>query len=536
MRGSRWPHAPWLWFTFAGVVLGLSLWTLGFARGQDAAKTTLWWFTLGGSLLALAQSLSARTAAKCWLLLCLVFGLDSAVQGVVRGFFGALPQPSVIAEALANTTATESWGFVLGQRWAMAKSGLYALAWLIIGWLGARAWRQAPPPRASRKRWGWLALLLAFTGLLHANPSMLGHEPFLRWGVLYLRHQEARTQMQGLLREREALWAQRGDWQARLQDAQPRTVVLFIGESGNRLNWGLYGYPRDTTEPLAHMFQSLGGQALVFRQARSTQAFTLPSLRLALTPATEQQPALWRQTPDIVLLARAAGYRVHWLSNQPGQDGWLASLARGADTHLFINKGNWRDSSTEDDDLLPPLRQYLQQAAPAHELIVVHLLGQHFHYALRCGQQPGPYGQGTEDAVMQAMRAQGRSASIRQARNDYDNATHCGARSVAQLLQAVAQARAHRPVQALYFSDHGQEVGHFRDFAGHSEQDDSGYTVPLWVWRSAMASALNPAHLDAPIRLDTLDQALQAMLGLRSRWYQPQQDFLSAQYVPPQPR
>ena len=532
MRGSRWPRTHWLWFSLAGLVLGLSLWSLGFARGQDAAKTTLWWFTLGGSLLAIARSVSTRSAAHCWLLLCLVFGLDSAVQGVVRGFFGALPQPGVIAEALANTTPTESWGFVLEQRWAIAKSGMYALAWLTIGWFGARAWRQAPPPRTSRKRWGLLALLLAFTGLLHANPSMLGHEPFLRWGVLYLRHQDARAQMQGLLREREALWAQRGDWQTQLGDPTPRTVVLFIGESANRMNWGLYGYPRDTTRPLAQAFESLGGQALVYRQARSTQAFTLPSLRLALTPATEQTPALWRQTPDIVLLARAAGYRVHWLSNQPGQDGWLASLARGADTHLFINKGNWRDSSTEDDDLLPALRQHLQQTAPTHELIVVHLLGQHFHYALRCGQQPGPYGQDIDDAVMQTMRAQGRSSSIRQARNEYDNATFCGARSVAQLLQAVAQARADRPVQALYFSDHGQEVGHFRDFAGHSEQDESGYTVPLWVWRNAVASP-RPAKLDAPIRLDTLDQALQNLLGLRSRWYEPQQDFLSSQYVPP---
>ena len=527
---------PWIYFALAGLGLGLSLWSLGFARSQDAAKASLWWFTLGSSVLALGQSLSARTAARGWLLLCLVFGLDSAVQGVVRGFFGALPQPSVIAEALANTTVTESWGFVLEQRWPIAKSGLYALAWLAIGLLGARAWRQAQPPRATRKRWGLLAVLLAFTGLLHANPSMLGHEPFLRWGVLYLRHQEARAQMQGLLSEREDLWAQRGDWQAQLTDPSPRTVLLFIGESANRMNWGLYGYPRNTTEPLAHMFQTLGGQALVFRQARSTQAFTLPSLRLALTPATEQAPALWRQTPDIVLLARAAGYRVHWLSNQPGQDGWLASLARGANTHLFINKGNWRDSSTEDDDLLPPLRQHLQQAAPAQELIVVHLLGQHFHYALRCGKQPGPFSDVHDDAVMQKLRGQGRSASIRQARNEYDNATFCGARSVAQLLQAVAQARADRPVQALYFSDHGQEVGHFRDFAGHSEQDESGYTVPLWLWRNAAAATPQPPDLDAPIRLDTLDQAMQTLLGLRSRWYEPQQDILSPQYVQPQPR
>ena len=524
---------PWVWFVLAGLFLGLSVWGLGLARSQDAAKTTLWWFALGGGLLALGRQWSGRTAARIWWLLCLVFGLDNAVQGVVRGFFGAFPQPGVIAEALANTTPSESWDFVLGQRGPIALGALYWVLWWVIGLLGSRAWRTATPPVHSRKRWGLLALLLAFAGLLHANPSMLGHEPFLRWGVVYMRHQQAREEMQNLVAARQALWAERAQWQARLDNDRAATVVVFIGESGNRMNWGLYGYPRDTTAPLAQAFQALGGQTLLFTQARSTQAFTLPSLRLALTPADEAQPQLWQSTPDFVLLARAAGYHVRWLSNQPGQDGWLASLARGADEHVFINSGNWRDSSTEDDDLLPVLRQKLQASTPTHELIVVHLLGQHFHYALRCGKQAGPFGRVTSDAVMQALQAQGRSAGIRQARNDYDDATYCGARSVARLLQEVAGARADRAVRALYFSDHGQEVGHQRDFAGHSERDESGYTVPLWVWSNALARPLSAQHLNAPVRLDTLEQALQTLMGLRSRWYLPSQDFLSPQYAPP---
>lgn len=377
-----------------------------------------------------------------------------------------------------------------------------------------------------------LTVLLSLASLLHANPSMLGHEPFLRWGVVYMRHQQARDEMQALTIAREALWAQRESWHISMHDPLPATVVVFIGESGNRMNWGLYGYPRDTTAPLAQVFERLDGQALLFTQARSTQAFTLPSLRLALTPASEKSPDLWRETPDFVLMARAAGYQVRWLSNQPGQDGWLASMARGAHEHVFINSGNWRDSSTEDDDLIPVLRQMLQGPASKHELIVVHLLGQHFHYALRCGKHPGPFSRVTDDAVMQSMKAQGRSAGIRQSRNDYDNATYCGTRSVAGMLQTVAEARASRSLRALYFSDHGQEVGHHRDFAGHSEQDESGYTVPLWIWSNAKARPLHSQHINAPIRLDTLDQALQHLMGIRSRWYEPSEDFLSAGYAP----
>lgn len=521
---------PWRWFLLVGAFLAVSLALLRFARPQDAAKITLWWFALGGGLLAASHQISGRLASRVWLILCLVFGLDGAVQGVVRDFFGSQPQPGVLAEAVANTSAGEAWGFVLAQWRQITLGSAYWLAWWLLGWRGRIAWQGHAAPARGRLRLLVPALLLVLAAALHANPTMLRSEPFLRWGVLYVRHQQERAQMQQLLLEREARWAERAQWRAELVDPRPRTVVLFIGESGNRMNWGLYGYPRDTTAPLAQAFAELGGQTLLFSQVRSTHAFTLPSLRMALTPANEAEPELWRSAPDLVQLARAVGYRVLWISNQPGGDGWIASLGHGADEHVFINKGNWRDSSSEDEDLVPVLRRYLQQPAPPHELIVIHLLGQHFHYALRCGSRRGPFAEADDDAVARGLRAQGRAASTLQARNDYDDATWCGARSVAQLLRSVAQAREGRAVDALYFSDHGQEVGHFRDFAGHSEQDESGYAVPLWVWRNARAEPLPTDHLAAPIRLDVLDQAVQHLLGMRSRWYDPGQDFLAPEY------
>ncbi len=530
---------PWWLLVAAGAFLGASLSLAGFTRPQDAAKLTLWWFLLGGGLLGLAQRRSGGAAGWVWLLLCLVFGLDGAVQGVLRGFFGAQPQPSVLAEALANTSFGEALGFVLGQWRALAWATLYGGVWGGIGLWGQRLWRRTQPPPASRRRTLGLALLLMLAALLHANPTLLRNEPFLRWAVLYQRHQAARAEMQQLAARRATIQAARAQWQLQRVDARPRTVALFIGESANRAGWGLYGYARDTTAALSAALHALGGQFLRFTQARSTEAFTLPSLRLALTPATRRQPELWRSTPDLVMLARAAGYRVSWLSNQPGSDGWIASLGHAADAQAFINHGNWRDSSSEDEALVPVLRAQLRAAPPApHEFIVVHLLGQHFHYAQRCGAQLGPFAGVEDDAVMRSLRAQGRSRSTLQARNDYDDATWCGARALAQLLQTLAQERAGRAVSALYFSDHGQEVGHTRDFAGHSSEDDSGYTVPLWIWRNAQAQAQDPlqgVQLQAPVLLDTLDLALQHLLGLRSRWYDESQDFLAPAYHPPAP-
>lgn len=533
-RSVRTLSGAWGVFVLAGLGLGLSMAGLGFARVQDAAKTTLWWFTLGGSTLMLCQAWSARAAGRAWLLLCVVFGLDAALQGVVRGFFGAQPQPGVIAEALANTTPSEALDFVRAQRDALAASGAYWLLWGIAGLVARRLWWRAGTQRGRGRRRVALGLA-SLTVLLHLNPTMLRSEPFLRWGVLAARHHAAQRELQALRAQRQALWAQREGWRVQRVQTQPSTVVVFIGESANRMNWGLYGYARDTTAPLAQALRTLGGQTLLFTRARAAAAFTLPALRLALTPATAAQPELWRDTPDVVMLARAAGTRVLWLSNQPRDDGWIASLGRAADAQAFINAGNWRDSSTVDADLVPAMAQLLAPPAATYELVVVHLLGQHFHYALRCGRERAPFAEVEDDAVLRDLRAQGRSPSILRARNAYDDATWCGAQALAQMLQLLARARPDRALSALYFSDHAQEVGHTRDFAGHTVSDDSGYTVPLWLWRSAGTPGLPPVAVDAPINLDTLDQAILHLLGLRTRWTDAGQDFLSAAYRPLRP-
>lgn len=36
----------------------------------------------------------------------------------------------------------------------------------------------------------------------------------------------------------------------------------------------------------------------------------------------------------------------------------------------------------------------------------------------------------------------------------------------------------------MYLSDHGQEVGHVSNRAGHSPMTESGYRIPALVWRN----------------------------------------------------
>jgi heptose-I-phosphate ethanolaminephosphotransferase len=533
------------WWRFAalGALIHAGAWAAGVMEAKDLAKMALWWLVAGSAAWLAAGRIGARAQRSTGIGLALLFALDIGTQGVVRGYFGTDPQPGVIAESLANTTAGEAAGFLREQAGAIGRGLLFSAAALLAA---LALLRPAPagawPARPGRRATLGLAALTALAAALHFNPAMLRQQPLLRWGVVYARHMQAEREIASLDAARARLAAGAADWQVRRLDDAPRTVVLVIGESDNRLNWGVFGYPRDTTAPLTEALARLPGRAVLFRQGWSPEAFTLPSLRQALTPATQasvrRQADDWLAVPDITQLARAAGYQVSWLSNQPAHEGWFAAMARTADRHRFVNAGNWRDSNATDADLLPPLREWLATPAPPHELIVLHLLGQHFHFRQRCPAGQQRWRDVHNDAVMQQMQAAGRSASIRQARNDYDDAVHCGAAVLGQVLTLVNAQRPGRAVDLLYFSDHGQEVGHHRDFAGHSQPDASGHTVPMLWWSRAADGAAPTAALpdglaDRPFQLDQLDQTLQRLLGITSRWYQPALDVTAAAYTPP---
>jgi heptose-I-phosphate ethanolaminephosphotransferase len=516
-RAQTW--RAWILFALTGAAMGVSLWGFGFARGPDAAKTTLWWFTLGASLLAISRAYSSRLTGWLWLAITVCFAIDGASQGVIRGFFGVAPQPSVIAEALANTNAAESLGFVFEQRLPLLKGLLFATVMITLGWTGRPIWWSHVLSPYSRPALLGVGALISFSVLIHFNGTMLAQQPLLRWIVVFHRHAQAQAEIAGFASERQKLWTQQAQWQVQLLSPQARTVVVFIGESANRSNWQLFGYPRNTTGPLQEAFDRLPGRITLFANARSPKAFTLPSLKLALTPANSQHPEIWNQTPDVTFLAKAAGYHVTWLSNQPSNEGWFSAIARNADEKIFINHGNWRDSSAVDNDLAPPLAKRLERTAPTHELIVIHLLGQHFHYAQRCPASVSPFTGVDNDSVMQAMKDAGRSASTRRSRNEYDNAVYCGSQAVASLLDKLYKARGQRAISAFYFSDHGQEVGHSRDFSGHSEEDESGHTIPAWTWDYQPGQKPEVVRVNhEAYSLDKADQTIQQMLRIRSRW------------------
>lgn len=468
-----------------------------------------------------------NTAWFLWLLT-LIFVVDIGIQGVIRHFFGSAPTPSLLIEALVNTNSQESLGF-LREHWrSIGASVLFALGALIA----ARAvffkldyqTRSYTAVSASV-----LSVVLIAVGF---NPTMLRQNPIVRWPVLFKYHAQTQQVIMQMEQSLSAIDAHSEQWRIQAADSSSKTVVLVIGESGNRDNWGLYGYERNTTEPLAKVLHELPGQSVLFRQVWSSDAFTQPSLTKALTPATREQPDEWLRTPAVTQMARQAGFSTAWLSNQMSQEGWFDVLARRTDFRKFVNHGNWRDSSSTDYALLPVLDDWLRRQKASRELIVIHLMGQHFYYHQRCPKEIRPFSE-MDDEVQKVLSAQNRLPHIVGARNDYDNAIYCGADVLAQIMRNTQKWRSDRPVSVLYFSDHGQEVGHNSSFSGHTQNQMSGYSIPMLLWTNEHWSKRYPqAYADRAFRSDWLDQAVQGLLGIRSAWYDARYDILAPDYAP----
>jgi heptose-I-phosphate ethanolaminephosphotransferase len=155
-------------------------------------------------------------------------------------------------------------------------------------------------------------------------------------------------------------WRRPGRSAPVVTQAGPSTVVLVITDSINRDNMGLYGYGRPTTPRLqAHKAQA-GAQMAVLKNAWSVDASTLPALRNMFHFGLPEGD----DPPHVLALARAAGYKVWWISNHDD----LAieqQHARFADVVDMVNRTPGRASASLDGEILDCVQEALPTPAPS---------------------------------------------------------------------------------------------------------------------------------------------------------------------------
>jgi heptose-I-phosphate ethanolaminephosphotransferase len=411
--------------------------------------------------------------------------------------------------------------FVIGMWWTWPRLShgrpcavSHGVAWTTLLALVILAYQYPAVAARNRDDFGQKSLWARAAALNHQVPSvriLYNIGEWMEYRQWLLKAQLARTQHNS---------------RAVLDDAEkPHTVVLVLGESLRRDRMSLYGYARPTTPNL----DARRDQLLMFDHAISPSNQTVSSLTKLLTPATVEQPDRFLTEPSIITIARKAGYRTYWLSNQGrvGQfDSMISLMAHDANTTIFTNTEFY--GSVYDEELLHPLEVALHEPYP-NKFIVIHMLGSHQNYSSRYPAESTVFH--AEDYAGDIPMAEHAAVLA-----EYDNSIHY---TDAVLEQVLRQLEKQPNSVMLFVSDHAERFyENGVDSCGHAypEPTRSEFDVPyfLWckdgcprTWRRANAS-----HRELAFNTEGLFDTISNLLGLNMAEYSAADDILSLHYLP----
>lgn len=165
------------------------------------------------------------------------------------------------------------------------------------------------------------------------------------------------------------------------KDDKPHTILLVIGESESRDYMKAFNkeYKHNTTPWLDKMVQSKN--FILFPNAFSIYANTVIAVSNALTEINQYNDKKFYESCSVVDIAHAAGYKVHWYSNQGHlgcADTPVTLIANTADVAKWTKQE--LNQVQYDESLLP----YLDELDPEkNNFLIVHLKGNHFNFLNR---------------------------------------------------------------------------------------------------------------------------------------------------------
>ncbi len=240
------------------------------------------------------------------------------------------------------------------------------------------------------------------------------------------------------------------------KDKDIDTYVLLIGESARRDHMSLYGYNKITTPTLDIMQKNM----LIFNQAISPAPVTILSVPISLSNITLYQlKDKTHYADNIVSLAKDAGFKTTWISNQ-GRSGKSNSLIT-----IIANMADnqkWNKYIGYDEELLPYLDDALKQKGK--KLIIMHIYGSH---EPSCNRFP-------------------ENQLISFSSNEDDNCYDSSIAYTDQLMKKIINKIKEEKASILYFSDHGlqrlDKNGDIRYHHGVSNPRKDTYNIPLFIW------------------------------------------------------
>lgn len=425
--------------------------------------------------------------------------------------------------ALAQTNLAETMEYIeVNIPYAEIAAGVAAL--LILGWLIFKASRFSfNREQVSRKTWfGMLLLFFVNVGLcaLSIGGTRLAHVYYETYETLH-----SFSDFQKMVNARRHMHIADKDIVRQLKAAPDGVYVLVIGESLTRDHMNVYGYSRKTTP-----FQTEAAadpHYVFFNHGYSCYTQTVQVLTEALTEKNQYNDMNLAEAYSIIDLAREAGFKTTWISNQSRFGVWdtpIGAIGSACDDQYWINSYVGTDVVTKDYDtaLIP----YLRKVDPNNrrQLIVVHLMGSHVSYWDRYPSE-----------FYHWPRNPGNTRSTAEIMNDeYDNSVLFNDYVMENIMNEATNWL--HADSVLYFSDHGEQV---TERPGHNA-DQFDYTmvhIPFWIYTSDAYRASHPVEMKSmierrnmPFSNDMLYDTFMGIMGLTAAHYDPTADIFSPRF------
>jgi heptose-I-phosphate ethanolaminephosphotransferase len=308
----------------------------------------------------------------------------------------------------------------------------------------------------------------------------------------------------------------------KVNNGTKNTYVFIIGESTSRHHFGNYGYCRNTT-PLLSKRNDIN----TFSDVISSNTSTVECLSRCLTMKNETENVHDFSCPNIIDIANACNMKTYWLSNQAKEGILYNSITMATDRasvkYFSMDDNEVKNTEKYDEVLLPQLQKALADSAQ-NKLIILHLMGTHFQYRNR---YPKAFQKFETTAEWKQQFPYANSESKLQTINEYDNAVLYNdylLDSIFTMLATVQNA------QAIYISDHAEEVFDYRNFLGHTPQGGNPWLhdVPMITWHVADSLLTNK---NKPYQLNRMFYTLCSWMNIDGKNLPWQESIFRKEYV-----
>lgn len=344
------------------------------------------------------------------------------------------------------------------------KSNLLLL--LLVPYLVILIWAVKKPLIKSTFFPSWYILILVIYSFVFIIENAI-HERFIRKGVPVLVKTTISFYEEIKALEVAIIENRRKPVQAKKDDNESNTFVLIIGESVNRNHMSVYGYTKETTPHIKN-----SKDIIVYKNVISPHCHTLEAVRAALTESNIDNRIKFSEASSIIDVAKAAGYKTFWLSNQSPLgiwDNFITVLAKTADVSNFYNISGSSSLETsfkksDDINLLYPLNNALNDSSK-NKFIILHLMGSHAQYHLRYPSEFDRFNYG-EDKKRKTV-------------SEYDNSILYTDFIIDSIFKIIKQRgeKNNESIASLYFSDHGENVYDDLGNVGHDYTDSIPYSL-----------------------------------------------------------